>query len=105
VDACLKLRCLATDFLYLRAFARRGKHRKHSFPSTVASIRVYKAVAWQRVDQIRYNVVRKFYVLNSSESLAFLTRECNQSSLYGLLHKNFTLVTEMRCLSTGIWRS
>jgi hypothetical protein len=44
VDACLPLSCLATDFLYLRAFARRGPHRKHSFPSVVASIRVYRAV-------------------------------------------------------------
>jgi hypothetical protein len=27
---------LTTDFLYLRAFARHGPHRKHSFHSTVA---------------------------------------------------------------------
>jgi hypothetical protein len=43
-----------TQVLYLRAFARSGPHRKHSFPSIVVSIRVYKAVAWQRVDQICY---------------------------------------------------
>jgi hypothetical protein len=41
----------------IRDFSRRGPHRKHSFPSIVASIRVYEAVAWQRVDQIRYNIV------------------------------------------------
>jgi hypothetical protein len=28
LDACLPLRCLATDFLYLYAFARRGPQRK-----------------------------------------------------------------------------
>jgi hypothetical protein len=44
VGACLPLRCLATDFLYLRTFARRGPQRKHSFPSIVACIRVYKTV-------------------------------------------------------------
>jgi hypothetical protein len=32
----------------------RPAHRKYSFPSIVACIRVYRAVAWQRVDQIRY---------------------------------------------------
>jgi hypothetical protein len=31
VDACLPLCCLATDFLYVRAFAQRGRHRKQ-FP-------------------------------------------------------------------------
>jgi hypothetical protein len=30
---------------------------ENSFPSTVASIRVYEAVAWQRVDQIRYIIL------------------------------------------------
>jgi hypothetical protein len=62
VDACLYLHCLVTDFLYLCAFARRGPHRKQSFASIVASIRVYSAVAWQRVDQIRYNInIRYIY--------------------------------------------
>jgi hypothetical protein len=56
LDACLRLRCLAIDFLQLRGLARRTPHRKYSFPSIVACIRVYKAVAWQRVDQIRYNI-------------------------------------------------
>jgi accessory gene regulator protein AgrB len=56
MDACLQLRCLATDFLYLRAFVRSGPHRNHSFPCIVASIRVYRAVAWHRIDQIRYNI-------------------------------------------------
>jgi hypothetical protein len=50
------LRCLATDFLERRAFAWRGPQRKHSFFSVVACIRVYKAVAWQRVDRIRYSM-------------------------------------------------
>jgi hypothetical protein len=36
---------------------RRGPHRKQSFPSFVGSIRVYRAVAWQRVVQIRDNVM------------------------------------------------
>jgi hypothetical protein len=43
--------------IYNRAFARRGPHRKHIFPSIIASIRVYEAVAWQRVDQIRHNIL------------------------------------------------
>jgi hypothetical protein len=29
---------------------------ENSFPSIVASVRVYRAVAWQRVHQIRYNI-------------------------------------------------
>jgi hypothetical protein len=41
--------------IYIRAIARLGPHTKHSFPSIVASIRVYGAVAWKRVDQVRYN--------------------------------------------------
>jgi hypothetical protein len=57
VDAYLLLRCLAADFIYLRAFGLNGPHRKHYFPSIVACIRVYKVVAWQRADQIRYNTV------------------------------------------------
>jgi hypothetical protein len=46
---------LAAEFLELCVFARRGPHRKYSFPCIVASIRV--AVAWQRVDQIRYSIL------------------------------------------------
>jgi hypothetical protein len=33
-----------------------GVHTKHSFPSVVACIRVYRAVAWQRVDEILYSI-------------------------------------------------
>jgi hypothetical protein len=29
---------------------------ENSFSSIVASVRVYRAVAWQRVDKIRYNI-------------------------------------------------
>jgi hypothetical protein len=47
---------MKTYFLYLRAIARLGPHTKHSFPSAVASIRVYRAVVWQRVHQIRYTI-------------------------------------------------
>jgi hypothetical protein len=45
VDACLHMRCLATDSLYLHAFARCGLHRKNSFPSIIVSIWVYRAIA------------------------------------------------------------
>jgi hypothetical protein len=31
---------------------------ENSFPTIVSSIRVYGTVAWQRVDQIRYNINR-----------------------------------------------
>jgi hypothetical protein len=31
-------------------------HIENSFLSIVASIRVYRDVAWQNVDQIRYNI-------------------------------------------------
>jgi hypothetical protein len=51
------LRCLTTDFLYLRDFSRRRPHRKQRFPSIVACIRGYKAVAWQHVYQIRYSIL------------------------------------------------
>jgi hypothetical protein len=48
-------------FLYIYpCFARRGQHRKHSLPSIAAAIRVYRAVAWQRVDQIRYSTLHMF---------------------------------------------
>jgi hypothetical protein len=59
VDACLQMRCLATEFLHLRTFFRHGSHRKHSFLSIVASLRAYRAVAWQRVDPIRYNIINR----------------------------------------------
>jgi hypothetical protein len=36
-DACLQLRCLATDVLLFRAFAWRWRHRKHSFPYIVVT--------------------------------------------------------------------
>jgi hypothetical protein len=51
------MHCLATDFLYLHAFARRGLHTRLSFPSTVASIHVYGAVAWQCIDPIDNSIV------------------------------------------------
>jgi hypothetical protein len=56
VDACLQLRCLATDF-YSSLLFLGTDHIEISFPSIVASIRVYRAIAWQRVDQIHYNVI------------------------------------------------
>jgi hypothetical protein len=56
VDACLQLRCLAIYFLQFRAPAWRKPNRKHNFPSVVASIRVYRAVAWQRVYQNHYSI-------------------------------------------------
>jgi hypothetical protein len=43
-------------FRGVRSFARRGPNRKHSFPSSVACIRVYRAVAWERVNHIRCNI-------------------------------------------------
>jgi hypothetical protein len=45
MDACLPLRCLTTDFLYLRVFSRRRPHRKHSSPSIVVCIRANNSVA------------------------------------------------------------
>jgi hypothetical protein len=42
--------------IYIRAIAQCGSHRQHSLPSTVASIRVYGAAAWQRADQICYSI-------------------------------------------------
>jgi hypothetical protein len=34
-----------------------GADRIEKFPSIVASIHVYRAVAWQRADKIRYNII------------------------------------------------
>jgi hypothetical protein len=34
-------------------------HRKQSFPCIVACIGIYKAAAWQHVDQIHYNILGK----------------------------------------------
>jgi hypothetical protein len=36
----------------------RAAEKIYSFPSTVASIRIYIAVAWQRLDEIRYNIFK-----------------------------------------------
>jgi hypothetical protein len=41
---------------------------ENSFPSIVASIRVYEAVAWQRFDQIRYII--------SSLNFKLLVEQC-----------------------------
>jgi hypothetical protein len=43
-------------FRGVRAFSRSGPHREHSSPSIVSCIYVYRDVAWQGVDQIRYNI-------------------------------------------------
>jgi hypothetical protein len=37
--------------------ACRGRHRKHSLIYCCVLDRAYRAVAWQRVDQIRYNAM------------------------------------------------
>jgi hypothetical protein len=47
--------------IYTSAFARHGPHRKHNFPPIITSIRVYGAVAWKRVDKIRYNIDKTTY--------------------------------------------
>jgi hypothetical protein len=39
----------------LPALAWRGRHRKHSLIYCCVLGRVYRTVAWQRVDQIRYS--------------------------------------------------
>jgi hypothetical protein len=62
----------ATDLLHLRAFARCRPHRKHSFPSVVASVLVYRAVDWQRVDEICYNI---FYYSQVFGHLCQMLRE------------------------------
>jgi hypothetical protein len=85
VDICLQLRCLATDFLYHGAFYQRGSHRKHSFLSLVASIRVYRAVAWQRVDRIRYNTLGPVTAM-----LAISPENCRHpGSLHSILLKEY----------------
>jgi hypothetical protein len=57
--------------VWQRAFAQRGPHRIHSFPSIVAVF--YRAVAQQRVDQIRYNNnPANYYYLSSSLSSSSL---------------------------------
>jgi hypothetical protein len=60
---------VAIAFLQLRAHAWRGQHRKHSFPSIVACILVYRAVAWQRVDQIRYSMLNCYWYINSLHNI------------------------------------
>jgi hypothetical protein len=39
-----------------------NRRENHSFPSTVACIRVYRAVAWQRFEKIRYNIFMKSHI-------------------------------------------
>jgi hypothetical protein len=80
VDACLQLRYLATDFLQLSAPAQRGPHRTRSFPFIVACIRVYKTVAWKRVDKIRYSIFMTGEIManrkyDSNKRLPFLLYE------------------------------
>jgi hypothetical protein len=50
---CMFTALLLGDRLPTVPPARHGPHRKHSVSSIVACIRVYRAVAWQRVDHIR----------------------------------------------------
>jgi hypothetical protein len=50
------LGCLATDFLYIRVVDRRRPHTKEFLSIVVSIIRVYRAVAWQHVDKIRYSI-------------------------------------------------
>jgi hypothetical protein len=56
MDACLPLRFLTTDF-YISMLLLCADRIENSFPSIVACIRVYRTVAWQLVDQMRYNIL------------------------------------------------
>jgi hypothetical protein len=103
VGACLQLRYLTTDFLYLRAFARRGPHRKHSFPSIVDSIHVYIALAWQLVDQISYNIY--VYVNNSDKIKLNIHLNCNwynRQILFMNLAKILHTYAESRSCATDL---
>jgi hypothetical protein len=53
----------------------RGRHRKHSLVYCCVLDRVYRAVAWQRVDQIRYNILLKY--MNDQIKWDEMGRTCN----------------------------
>jgi hypothetical protein len=47
----------ASSLIRYQHWAWRGRHRKHSLIYSCALDHVYKAVNWQRVDQIRYSII------------------------------------------------
>jgi hypothetical protein len=50
-------RCVAwQQTSYISVLLLSGDRTENSFPSIIVFIRVYKAVAWQRVDKIRYSI-------------------------------------------------
>jgi hypothetical protein len=66
-------------------FARRRPHRKRSFSFTVTSIRAYRAVAWQRIDKIRYSInVSKIY-LQLPENKSYIIKEINKTEGIGYM--------------------
>jgi hypothetical protein len=53
-------------YIYILVLLLGADRLENSFPSVVSSIRIYGAVAWQRVDQIRYNTVGLLYLTSSN---------------------------------------
>jgi hypothetical protein len=51
----------ASSLVHYQQWTWRGRHRKQSLIYCYVLDRVYRTVAWQRVDQIRYSIVAKLY--------------------------------------------
>jgi hypothetical protein len=71
-EVCLSSRCLETGCITrCSTAARRGRHRKHSFIYCRLLDRVHVAVAWERADQICYNIIHAPTSFSSYWSLSF----------------------------------
>jgi hypothetical protein len=72
----------ASSLVRYQHWTWRGQHRKHSLIYCCVLDRVYRAVAWQRVDQIRYSI---FLLINISFCRASTVRIQGQRHLTNIV--------------------
>jgi hypothetical protein len=113
-ELCLLSHCSETGCIVP---LRRGRHRKHNLIYCCVLDRVYRAVAWQHVDQICYNiitchmpdVIKAFVLLCFHVSLHFGTRfnvKINYLSKYNeIQHRNYFIDNEFGSSYNVDWKA
>jgi hypothetical protein len=73
-----------SSFARLQRWMWSGRHRKHSLIYCCVLDRVYRAVAWQRVAQIRYNINISHQILSKelNRSIEYRSLQCNNLASY-----------------------
>jgi hypothetical protein len=69
----------ASSLVRYQHWTWRGRHRKHSLVYCCVLDRVYRAVAWQRVDGIRYNITSNLWKPAAMDSDGKAARDMQNS--------------------------